>query len=270
MSLLNESLTEAAFSKQSGVFDQIYSGDTIIQYKRERVRRHVLAYLSPGSHILELNCGTGEDAIFFARHGHRVHATDLSGGMLEQLERKVKERRLDDRITHELCSYTRLDTLADKGPYDLIFSNFAGLNCTGSLREVAASFSPLLKPGGVVSLVLLPPFCLWETLLVFRGKFRTALRRFFSRHGRKAKVEGLPFRCWYYAPSVVRRALGSSFETLDLEGLCTLVPPSYMEGFAEKHPVLFEYLRNAEEQRRRSWPWKFVGDYYIISLRKKD
>ena len=239
-----------------------------MQYKRERVRRHVLSFLPPESHILELNCGTGEDAIFFAGAGHRVHATDLSGGMLEELSKKVTARGLDDRITHELCSFTALDTLRQKGPFDLIFSNFAGLNCTGDLAKVIASFPPLLKPGGTVTVVVLPPLCLWETLLVFKGKVRTAFRRFFSRGGRKARVEGFPFRCWYYWPSVVRKALGEDFETLDLEGLCTLVPPSYIEGFAEKRPELYDYLRGLEERKRRGWPWKYIGDYYIISLRK--
>ena len=130
------------------------------------------------------------------------------------------------------------------------------------------SLPPLLKPGGVVTVVVLPPFCLWEALLVFKGKVRTALRRFFSGNGRKARVEGFPFRCWYYWPSVIQKALGKDFETLDLEGLCTLVPPSYIEGFAEKRPALYAYLKAMEDRKRRSWPWKYIGDYYIISLRK--
>lgn len=266
---MNEALTEAAFSKQSAIFDALYSGNTIVQYKRERVRRHVLSFLAPDSHILELNSGTGEDAIFFARLGHQVHATDLSGGMLEQLSQKVTARGLDGNITHELCSYTALDTLRERGPYDLVFSNFAGLNCTGDLPKVLASLPPLLKPGGLVTVVILPPFCLWETMLVFKGKLRTAFRRWFAGGGRKARVEGFPFRCWYYWPSVVRKALGPSFEVLDLEGLCTLVPPSYIEGFAEKRPELYASLRGREERVRRRWPWRVVGDYYIITLRKK-
>ena len=57
-------------------------------------------------------------------------------------------------------------TFDRKGPYDMIFSNFAGLNCTGELDKVLASFSSLLKPKGIVTLVLLPGFCLWEFLLI--------------------------------------------------------------------------------------------------------
>jgi ubiquinone/menaquinone biosynthesis C-methylase UbiE len=266
---LNEQLAEAAFSKQSPVFDDIYADNTIVHYKRERVRGHVMQFLSPGSSILELNSGTGEDAIFFARQGHHVHATDLSRGMQERLKDKVTAQGLTDRISTELCSYSDLEHLRQRAPYDHIFSNFAGLNCTDHLPDVLATLPPLLKPGGTITLVILPPFCLWESLLVVKGKFKTATRRWFSRKGRMARVEGLPFRCWYYAPSVVKKALGEQWETTDLEGLCSFVPPSYIEGFAEKLPSLYAFLRKTEDKYSRSWPWKYIGDYYIISLRRK-
>lgn len=61
---VNEQFSAEAFSKQSGIFDQLYQPNTIIGYKRERVRSHVSNYLKAGSSILELNSGTGEDAVF--------------------------------------------------------------------------------------------------------------------------------------------------------------------------------------------------------------
>src|SRR5882757_4412361 len=218
---MNEQEAARAFSKQSLVFDQYDAGNTIIRYKRERVRGHVLQYLSPNSSILELNAGTGEDATYFGRLGHRVHATDIAEGMQQALREKIVRQELTEKITTEVCSFTSLEGLQNKGPFDLIFSNFAGLNCTGELDKVLRSFSPLTSPGGQVTLVILPGFSLWETLLVFKGKFRTAFRRMLSRKGASSHVEGHYFRCWYYSPSYVVRHLGDSFELLGLEGLCT-------------------------------------------------
>ena len=269
LSHINETNAAEAFSEQSVVFDGLYRNDTIIQYKRDRVRNHVLQYLPGNSHILELNSGTGEDAIFFAGKRHCIHATDISSGMQEQLRQKVREKGLNDRITNELCSYTALDQLKHKGPYDLIFSNFAGLNCTSELDKVLASLPALLKPNGMATLVILPKFCLWETLLLFKGKFKTAFRRFFGSNGRTAHVEGHYFKCWYYNPSYVIKRLKGQFDVLSIEGLCTIVPPSYMEGFAEKHPSAYTYLKKREDCLKSRWPWKYIGDYYIISLRKK-
>jgi ubiquinone/menaquinone biosynthesis C-methylase UbiE len=266
---INEEQAVIAFNSQSAIFDELYSANTIIQYKRRRVRDHVLQYLSPGSNILELNAGTGDDAIFFAREGHHVHATDISAGMQEKLMEKVAGQQLTALVSNELCSYTALDRLINKGPYDCIFSNFAGLNCTGELKLVLDSFDNLLKPGGVVVLVVLPGFCLWESLLMLKGKFRTATRRFFSTKGRKANIEGVAFTCWYYSPGFISRRLKDKFELLKTEGLCTIVPPSYIENFAEKYPRVFSFLCKTEDRLRNKWPWKYTGDYYIISLRKK-
>ena len=237
-------------------------------YKRERVRQFLLKYLDPGSHILELNAGTGDDAIFLAKQGHYVHATDISTGMQDRLREKVLLHGMSGFVSQELCSFTSLENLTDKGPFDCIFSNFAGLNCTGDLQKVLANFEYLLKPGGMVVLVVLPRFCLWETLMIFRGKFKTARRRFFSSGGRKAKIDDAFFTCWYYSPGFIRRALHRKFEYRELEGLCTIVPPSYIENFPEKFPRLYGWLRRMENRLKGRWPWKYIGDYYIISLQK--
>jgi len=267
--IVNEQLSAEAFSRQSAVFDQIYCPDSIIQYKRGRVRSHVQQYLPANSNILELNAGTGEDATWFASQGHSVHATDISIGMLSQLAAKAQHKDLGHKISVEQCSYTALDQLKNKGPYDLIFSNFAGLNCTGELDKVLLSFASLLKSKGMITMAILPPFCLWETMLVFKGKFRTAFRRFNSSKGAKAHVEGVNFKCWYYKPSFVVDTLKNDFDLVAVEGLCTIVPPSYIEHFAEKHPRWYKLLTRTEDRWKASWPWKYIGDYYIITLRKK-
>ncbi|MEO6631944.1 MAG: hypothetical protein ABIN13_09490, partial [Mucilaginibacter sp.] len=105
---INETQAESAFSTQSVIFDELYSGNTIVNYKRKRVRSHVLKLLMPGSSILELNSGTGEDAIFFAQRGHTVHATDISEGMQTELKRKVALSDLQRQVSTEICSYTQL------------------------------------------------------------------------------------------------------------------------------------------------------------------
>ena len=267
---INEQAAARAFSKQAPIFDELYAGDIIVQYKRKRVRDHVQRYLKPGSAILELNAGTGDDAIFFAKQGHTVHATDISDVMQNMLKEKVRLNDLKSQVSCELRSFTDLKNLFNRGPYDAIFSNFAGLNCTHELPKVLQSFDNLLKPGGFVTLVILPKFCLWEFMLLFKGKFRTAFRRLTGDKGSKAHIEGEYFKCWYYNPSFVRRNLENSFELAGVEGLCTLVPPSYIEKFAEKHPRMYKFLQKREDRWKDKWPWKSIGDYYIITLQKKN
>lgn len=266
---INEQKAAEAFSAQSAIFDKIYSSNTIVNYKRERVRAHVLQYLKPNSSILELNAGTGEDATYFAGLGHRVHASDIAEGMQQKLREKAANYGLSDKISTEICSFTNLNELKARGPYNQIFSNFAGLNCTGELDKVLRSLPDLLAEGGVATLVILPKFCLWESLLLFKGMFKTASRRWFSKNGVKAHVEGTYFTCWYYNPSYVAAQVRGRMDVLSIEGLCTIVPPSYIEHFAQKHPRVYVFLRRCEERLRFSRLWRGIGDYYIISLRKK-
>ncbi len=264
-----EQKTAEAFTRQSSVFDAIYSSNIIIQYKRDRVRKHVENFLKPDSNILELNAGTGEDAIYFAQKNHHVHATDISEGMQAELKKKRDSEGLTRSISTEICSFTELENLQNSGPYDFIFSNFAGLNCTGELDKVLLSFNKLLKPGGTVTLVIMPGFCLWETLLALKGNFKTAFRRFNSKNGVRAHIEGVYFTCWYYKPSYIKEILKNDFELMSVEGLCSIVPPSYMENFPKKHPKFFKWLCSEEQRYKSMFPWKNIGDYFIISLQKK-
>jgi ubiquinone/menaquinone biosynthesis C-methylase UbiE len=266
---INEHKAAEAFTGQSKLFDQLYGNDAIIHYKRARVREHILENLEPGNSLLELNCGSGEDALFFASHGYSVHATDISEGMLNVLNEKLMRSEYKNKISSEQCSFTQLERLKNKGPFDHVYSNFGGLNCTGEIEKVLHSLDSLVKPGGTITLVIISKFCLWETLLLFKGKFKTAFRRFFSKKGRKAHVEGHFFKCWYYTPSFIQKCLHTKFELLKLEGLCTIVPPSYIENFAVKYPRLFQFLKEKENRLKSSWPWSRAGDYFIISFRKK-
>ena len=131
---IQENAAAAAFGKQAPQFDLLYNDNTIIQYKRKRVRDHVEQFLHPRSSILELNAGTGEDAVYFAGKGHFVHATDISSEMQELLIKKVREKQLAHAVSSELCSFTGLEDLQKQGPYDLIFSNFGGLNCINAAQ----------------------------------------------------------------------------------------------------------------------------------------
>jgi ubiquinone/menaquinone biosynthesis C-methylase UbiE len=269
MNHINELKASRAFTKQSKFFDKLYNDDKIIQYKRQRVRDHILKYAKQNSFMLELNCGTGEDALFFAGKGFKVHATDISSGMLDELKEKIVHMNCGDKISVEPCSFNQLEFLQQQQTFNYIFSSFGGLNCTGQLGKVLHSFEKLLVPGGMITLVIISKFCLWESLLLFKGRFKTAFRRFFAGKGEKAHVEGSFFKCWYYSPSFIKKQMQNGYEFLSLEGLCTIVPPSYIENFAEKYPGLFRFLIEKENKWKDKWPWNRMSDYFIISFRKK-
>ncbi len=60
---------EEAFSRQSSGYDDYELLHLTLRFMREEVRNHVLNFLREGDKILEINAGTGTDAVFFAQHG---------------------------------------------------------------------------------------------------------------------------------------------------------------------------------------------------------
>ena len=62
------------------------------------VWRQLARAFAPGQHMLELGCGTGEDAVWLAQHGLTVTATDASSAMLEQTRRKADAAGVGDSV----------------------------------------------------------------------------------------------------------------------------------------------------------------------------
>jgi ubiquinone/menaquinone biosynthesis C-methylase UbiE len=264
--LEQEERVSEAFSKQSPGFDEADTKNPILQWMRSRVREHVLGFWKPGEHILELNAGTGLDAIFFGEKGFYTHATDNAPGMLSVLDKRIKELHLEDKITTQRCSFMNLGEL-NAGKFDHIFSNFGGLNCTDKLEDVISSFSILLKPGGTVTLVIMPPFCPWEFLYLFKGNFKLAFRR-WKKSGAPSHLEGVNFTTWYYSTSDLERMFGKNYSIFSVIGLGVIVPPPFLEKFPEKYPKIFKRLTSFENGISAKAPFHSWADHFIISAKK--
>jgi|SRR6185312_10367163 len=264
--LEQEQNVSTAFSKQSSSFDEADAGNEILQWMRTRVRENVMKFWHKREHILELNAGTGIDAIYFAQKGCYVHATDNATGMLRILEKKVREHNLQDKITTQNCSFLELENIKDR-KFDHIFSNFGGLNCTPKLEEVIKSFSPLLKPCGTITLVLMPPICPWEMLYALKGNFKLAFRR-FKKNGTPSHLEGVRFTTWYYKLEDVIEMLGDDYEILNIRGLGITVPPPFLGDFAQKHRVLFKKLTSIEDSIATKAPYYSWADHFMITAMK--
>ena len=262
----NEELVSAAFSAQSAIFDQINVENKLTDHLRDIYRSEIETQINPGSNILELNCGTGIDSIYFAGKGHRVLATDNAEGMLAQLNHKVQQQHLEERITTQRCSFLALDQLGDKR-FDYIISNFGGLNCTDDLDKVLLQFKEHLTENGKVTLVIMPKISPWELVMALKGNFKTAFRRF--RKHTPAHVEGVHFSVYYYNPSYVIRTLKKDFNVLTVKGVYFAVPPDFYQNFVERYPKMYRFLKAVENKLGNWFPFTYCCDHYMITLQKK-
>ena len=256
-----------AFTKQAPHFDADDLGNPILQKWRRQIYEHVERFLKPNSTILELNAGTGIDAMHFAQQGHRVHATDLSDGMIEQIKIKASDISLASKLTYQQLSFENLEQVKEK-KFDYIFSNFGGLNCINDLNRVTKHFPALVKPGGYVTLVIMPPVCLWEILSVLKGN-RNAFRR-FKKKGLQSHLEGEYFHTYYHSISDIKHALGESFSFLRSEGLGILSPPPSKSNFPVKHSPLNRMLSQLDATVRTTYPFNRWADHLIVTFKHQN
>ncbi len=256
-----------AFARKAHTYDAFGEGHENLTRMRHRLYRHIQARIPPGGRLLELNAGTGLDAVQLVQRGYRVHATDLSPDMVAQAQEKVRRHGLEGRLTVEQLSFTELDRLElpAQGPFQGIYSNFGGLNCIPDLTPVTRQLPRLLVPGGVVIWVIMPRICPWELLHLLQDP-RTATRR-LRPGGVMAQVEGVGFRTFYFSAGQVRRAFGPRFRQVGLEALSLLTPTADNKAFARRHPRLFRWLVTWDERLSR-WPLlRGWGDFFILSMR---
>lgn len=259
-----ETIAEA-FSRTAEKYDAFAEDHPNQTRMRNKVYSHIERFVPRGARILELNCGTGTDAVELARRGYSVHATDISPGMLERLRDKVKRFDLGGKITVQQCSFTELNKI-QSAPFDAVFSNLGGLNCIPNLSPVIAQLPNILRPNGLVTWALMPPVCLWEMAEIFRGHPRLAFRR-FSKNGTRAHLEGLYFTVYYFTPKKVVRWFGDEYDCLAIEGLSVITPTAESKNFAKRFPRLYRTLSLLDDRVASLPPWRGWGDFFLITMR---
>jgi ubiquinone/menaquinone biosynthesis C-methylase UbiE len=206
----------AAFDSVAATYDRVWTATAIGRAQREQVWRYVDPLFSPGDRLLDIGCGTGEDAAHFAQRGITVHATDASPEMI----------RVASRRGGFTTAVTRAeDIVGEGGTYDGAISNFGALNCVEDLHAVASRLFAVTRPGGRVAICAIGRFCLWETLYYgIRLQFGKALRRVRYR----SLVSSIGVRVHYRTVAELRAAFAPQFRCERWMGIGLLVPPSYV------------------------------------------
>lgn len=254
-----------AFTAQAPLFDQIQHSSMMLTWMRSEVHRHMMKFLSPGDTILDINAGTGIDAVFFAEQGHTVYAMDIAEGMVSEIKKKITANHLEQRITAERRSFMEAAALAPK-QFDHIFSNFGGLNCTNNLPAVVRQLTAVIKPGGLITLVVMPPVCPWELLRLFTGEYSLAFRR-LRRNGITAHIEGEYFTTYYHPVGKILKSFGKDFKLISVKGIASFSPPPFMEKFPQVFPRIYSFLQLLDEKFSSYPPFNRWADQCMITMR---
>jgi ubiquinone/menaquinone biosynthesis C-methylase UbiE len=202
----------AAFDRVAAQYDEVWTNSSVGRAQRDHVWREIDPLFLAGDRILDIGCGTGEDAAHFAARGVLVDAVDASPAMIEQARRRGGF----------VASVLRAEEMAEiDGRYDGAISNFGVLNCVADWPAFARTLAALVRPGGTVAICVIGRFCAWETIYyATRLQLGKAFRRVRGTAG-----SSLGVRVRYRS---VREFHAPEFELRAWVGIGLFVPPSYV------------------------------------------
>jgi len=260
------------FDDLAGSYDEQFTSRLSGQWLRSIVLERVTPLLPDRASILDIGCGTGEDAIHFARLGHTVMATDISAAMLQQTRGKLAELAPDVRNRVQTQSFDAADPeLSDlkcNDDLDLVFSNFGALNCVADLRPLFDYAEHRLKPGGHLAITLMGPFCFWETLgFALRGDVRRATRRWSGRS--QFSASSIVQDVFYPSVGAIKRSMPPGLRPIGTYGIGALVPSSDFFSLCDRWPGLFRRLSIIDNAIAGWWPVSRVSDHFLILMQKE-
>lgn len=250
----------------------LFMQTVIGQLQRKRVWKY-LEEITPGLNgleILELTCGTGEDAELFGDRGFNIVATDLSEEMLKVTQQKIQQFSLQSKISSYYIDLDTFDETVFNKKFDLIFSNFSGVNCIspGGMQKLLKKIPSILAPGGRVVAVVMPKRCMWETIhFMTKLQFTKAFRRWTDKGVRTDP--GSAIRTWYYQPGRIMRWARGSFRVNRIMPVGITVPPGFLERFFRRRKRTLFRLYSLEKKLSRFSFLAGLSDHYIIDLQLK-
>jgi SAM-dependent methyltransferase len=248
-------------------YEEVFSGTTIGKTRREAVWRYLRRIFGPGDRVLEINCGTGLDAVFLAQQGVHLVACDLSPRMIERARRHAESQLVADRVEFVALATEDLEDLEDLTLFDGAFSNFSGLNCVEDLEAVRMQLAGRLKPGAPLLLCMMGRVAPWEVLwFLLHGRPRLAFRRFREETASAGGAKDVKI----HRPSVkkIRSQFGPEFRLRRWGGIGIAVPPSYMEHWARRFPRVIGFLAAVDRRIGVMPVFRSVADCVVLEFER--
>jgi ubiquinone/menaquinone biosynthesis C-methylase UbiE len=262
-----ENQTVQAFDSLAARYDDLFTRSMIGRAQRSAVWRVFNEAFKAGDHILEINCGTGEDALFLARNGLSVVACDASEQMVRRARQRMGCEDPDAPIRFEVLPTEQLSRLRPDYLFEGALSNFSGLNCVANLQQTARDLAALVTPGAPVLLCFSTRFCLAETIwFLFQGQFRKAFRR--TSGTATVKVHGFSVKVEYPTLRTIMRMFAPGFLLRSCTGIGITVPPSYLEPWARKYPRALRLLRRIDKRVSRLPGLRTIGDHMLLHFER--
>jgi SAM-dependent methyltransferase len=261
---------QAYWDAAAETYDLDFANTLIGRAQRESIWREIGKVFTVGQRILELNCGTGIDAVFLANRGVRVLACDIAPRMIELAQTRANSMKGSRMIDFRALATENIEVLGKEGLFDGAFSNFSGLNCVDDLPTVAQKLARLLRPGARLALCMIGRFVPWEIAwYMAHGNPRRAFLRF-----KKVTLghigEGAVVSVRYPSVRKLASIFSPGFRLRKLQGIGITLPPSYLEHWAQKFPLVVNRLATLDRRIGCLPLLRSMGDCVLLQFERTE
>jgi SAM-dependent methyltransferase len=253
-----------AFDDLAGTYDATFTDTLVGRALREIVWARLEHNFKDSRRVLELGCGTGEDAARLSRMGIGVVATDPSVQMIQVARGKVAGGQAA-RVDFHCVAMEEIGSALDGEVFDGVLSNFGAVNCVRDLPPLIADVAGRLAPGAPLVWVVMGRYAPWEWLWYLgKGEWRKAWRRLH-----RAGVEWRGLTISYPTPARMTALLQPYFSITRVAPLGFALPPSYAAAWLDRSPRALKLLQRFEELAQRSSALASWSDHYIVEATRR-
>jgi len=253
---------EIAYDIFSKDYDLGFLNNNIGTLCRKRVHAYLKRYIKENSFVLDIGCGTGEDALYVASLNCSVDAIDISKEMLKIAKNKSKSNPCGYRVRFLKESVNSLKYNRD---YDFVLLNFGVFNFIDDIPSFVEFIGKSLRDGGFLFIVSYNKLNFWEIIYFFIKK---EISEIFRRKKQNLSLHtgGTKIIVHPYAPRDIKKILSNKLNPVKITPVNSFIPPAFFDKIITKKLldflVLCENIPVFEKLRAN------FSDYFIYIFRR--
>jgi SAM-dependent methyltransferase len=240
-------------------------GSPLVCWLRDEHLALLRTLVQPGAGLLDIGCGTGEEALTLAQEGYAVLGIDISPGMVWQAQAKAASQGVRRGLMFKTLAAGRLIDLDERGPFQAAYASLGTLNTEPDLPGVVEGLHALLEPGAPLVATVMNRHCLYETAagISKERRIKRPAQWTESRAGATSVIAPVKF----YSPKEFAAAFKAHFTVESIIAFPLWLPPVHLHDIYRANLERFKALET-RERRTRSWPWfRARGDHFLMVLR---
>lgn len=258
----------AAFDAWAETYDEVFTDSCVGEAQRISVWSEIDMHFGRGQRILEINCGTGADALHLANRGVRVAGCDASRKMIAAAENRISAAGMQALVDLRVLPTEIIWQIEGAALFDGALSNFAGLNCVEDLSSTGMELARLLKPGAKLIICVFGCWCLWEIVwYLAHGNPLKAFRRVGPK-GAQACLKNCELHVHYRSVRDLKHAFAPFFQLKSLKGVGVAIPPSYLEPLAIRHRRAIRVAAFLDRGLGRIPVTRYFADHLLLTFER--